>query len=347
MHHRHKVDAPSGTALMLGRAAAEGRGVKLEEVSVRARDGHTGERRRGDIGFATLRGGSVVGEHSVIFAADGERIELVHRAADRGIFARGAVKAALWGRGKGPGLFSHDGCAGDRRRQGKAIAGPARWPRSQEWLGRRQCRRLREWDREGTMPTATEQAGDKDGKDERSKWVGVYIGVLAVLLAICNVGGANATKDATHANIAAANTWAFFQAKNIRRNSIALAADDLELMLAAQPAMPDEAQEEVRGQDQGLPRAVSSLTTDPAKQEGLDELFVKGKLLEMERDVALRKDPYFDWSQALLQIAIVLASVHLIIGNMWLLGLSGGLGALGTLLMLNGFTLAVRLPFLS
>jgi 4-hydroxy-tetrahydrodipicolinate reductase len=106
MHHRHKVDAPSGTALMLGRAAAEGRGVKLESVSVRVRDGHTGARRRGDIGFATLRGGSNVGEHSVIFAAEGETVELVHRATDRGIFARGAVKAALWGRGKGPGLFS-------------------------------------------------------------------------------------------------------------------------------------------------------------------------------------------------------------------------------------------------
>jgi 4-hydroxy-tetrahydrodipicolinate reductase len=106
MHHRHKVDAPSGTALMLGRAAAEGRGVKLESASVRVRDGHTGARRRGDIGFATLRGGSNVGEHSVIFAADGETIELTHIATDRGIFARGAVKAALWGRGKGPGLFS-------------------------------------------------------------------------------------------------------------------------------------------------------------------------------------------------------------------------------------------------
>ena len=106
MHHRHKVDAPSGTALMLGRAAAAGRGAKLDAVSVRARDGHTGARRRGDIGFATLRGGSVVGEHSVLFAADGELIELTHRAADRGIFARGAVKAALWGRGKRPGLYN-------------------------------------------------------------------------------------------------------------------------------------------------------------------------------------------------------------------------------------------------
>jgi 4-hydroxy-tetrahydrodipicolinate reductase len=106
MHHRHKVDAPSGTALMLGEAAADGRGVALKDKAVRVRDGHTGERRRGDIGFATLRGGSVVGEHTVIFAADGERIELTHRAADRGIFARGAVKAAVWGRGKKPGLYT-------------------------------------------------------------------------------------------------------------------------------------------------------------------------------------------------------------------------------------------------
>lgn len=106
MHHRHKVDAPSGTALMLGEAAAEGRGIALKDHSVRVRDGHTGERQRGDIGFATLRGGNVVGEHSVVFAADGERIEISHKATDRGIFSRGAVKAALWGRGKGPGLFS-------------------------------------------------------------------------------------------------------------------------------------------------------------------------------------------------------------------------------------------------
>jgi 4-hydroxy-tetrahydrodipicolinate reductase len=106
MHHKHKVDAPSGTALMLGQAAAEGREVTLGDHSVRVRDGHTGARRRGDIGFATLRGGSVVGDHTVIFAGEGERIELTHKAADRSIFARGAVKAALWGGGKGPGLFT-------------------------------------------------------------------------------------------------------------------------------------------------------------------------------------------------------------------------------------------------
>ena len=106
MHHRAKVDAPSGTALMLGRAAAAGREIALEEHSVRARDGQTGPRKRGDIGFATLRGGSVVGEHSVIFAGAAETITLSHRATDRALFARGAVKAALWARDRKPGLYS-------------------------------------------------------------------------------------------------------------------------------------------------------------------------------------------------------------------------------------------------
>ena len=105
MHHRHKVDAPSGTALGLGRAAAAGRGVDLQERSVRSRDGHTGARRPGDIGFAALRGGDVVGDHSVIFAGPGERLELSHRAAGREIYARGAVRAAQWGHGKPPGLY--------------------------------------------------------------------------------------------------------------------------------------------------------------------------------------------------------------------------------------------------
>ncbi len=106
MHHRHKRDAPSGTALMLGEAAARGRDVSLKDKSVRTRDGEIGPRREGDIGFATLRGGDVVGEHRVIFAGPGERIELAHIASDREIFARGAVRAALWARGKPPGLYS-------------------------------------------------------------------------------------------------------------------------------------------------------------------------------------------------------------------------------------------------
>lgn len=106
MHHNRKVDAPSGTALMLGEAAAEGRGVNLSDAADRGRDGITGARRRGDIGFAALRGGDVVGEHEVIFAAAGERIVLSHIATDRAIFARGAIKAALWGRGREPGAYT-------------------------------------------------------------------------------------------------------------------------------------------------------------------------------------------------------------------------------------------------
>jgi 4-hydroxy-tetrahydrodipicolinate reductase len=106
MHHRLKVDAPSGTALLLGEAVARGRGVDLATHSARGRDGVTGARPTGEIGFASLRGGTVVGDHTVIFAGAGERIELSHRAEDRGVFARGALAAALWTRGKAPGLYS-------------------------------------------------------------------------------------------------------------------------------------------------------------------------------------------------------------------------------------------------
>ncbi len=105
MHHRMKVDAPSGTALLLGEAAAEGRGVALADTRVSTRDGHTGARRPGDIGFATLRGGTVVGDHSVVFAGAGERLTLSHHAEDRGIFARGAVRAAQWAFDRPPGLY--------------------------------------------------------------------------------------------------------------------------------------------------------------------------------------------------------------------------------------------------
>ena len=106
MHHRHKVDAPSGTALGLGEAAAKGRGVALEEVARKSRDGQVGARPKGEIGFATLRGGDVVGDHTVIFAADGERIEITHKASSREVFARGAVRAAMWAKKKKAGLYS-------------------------------------------------------------------------------------------------------------------------------------------------------------------------------------------------------------------------------------------------
>lgn len=106
MHHRNKVDAPSGTAYLLGKAAADGRAISLKDRSVRSRDGITGARKSGDIGFATLRGGSVIGDHTVIFAGGGERLELRHVAESRELFARGAVKAALWAKGQKPGLYN-------------------------------------------------------------------------------------------------------------------------------------------------------------------------------------------------------------------------------------------------
>ena len=106
MHHRHKVDAPSGTALLLGEAAAKGRAINVKDHSERGRDGITGARKAGDIGFASLRGGSVAGDHSVILASDNERIELVHRAENRTIFARGAVKAAVWLKQQKPGRYN-------------------------------------------------------------------------------------------------------------------------------------------------------------------------------------------------------------------------------------------------
>lgn len=105
MHHKHKIDAPSGTALMLGKAAADGRHVNLQQKSVRSRDGQTGARKAGDIGFATLRGGAVIGDHTVMFSSDAERIELTHKAQSREMFARGAVRAALWAKDQKPGLY--------------------------------------------------------------------------------------------------------------------------------------------------------------------------------------------------------------------------------------------------
>src|SRR5262249_11808996 len=106
MHHRHKVDSPSGTALALGEAAARGRKVALNDVARMVRKGQVGARPNGEIGFATLRGGDVIGDHTVIFASEGERIELTHKASSREIFARGAVRAALWAAGRKPGLYA-------------------------------------------------------------------------------------------------------------------------------------------------------------------------------------------------------------------------------------------------
>ncbi len=181
-------------------------------------------------------------------------------------------------------------------------------------------------------------------KDNRTRWIGVFIGILAVMLAICAMGGDNVDKDAARFNIDASNTWAFFQAKNMRRQSVRLAAEEFELMLVANPAIDAAARTTIQAKIDEYKALDKKLTSDPEKQEGLDELFVKGKALEAERDTALAQDPYFDWSNALLQIAIVLASVSIISGSLMLLAASGALGLAGALLMLNGFLMVVAVP---
>jgi hypothetical protein len=181
----------------------------------------------------------------------------------------------------------------------------------------------------------------------RDRWIGVYIGVLAVVLAITAMGGDNAAKTATAKNIAAANTWSFFQAKNVRRQIVRTQIENLELTLATSPELDEASKAAITAKISDYRAAEAKLTSDPQSGEGLDELYAKGKLLETERDLAMAQDPYFDYGQALLQIAIVLASIAIITGGNALLGLSGLLGALGIVFTANGFTLFVTVPWLS
>lgn len=185
----------------------------------------------------------------------------------------------------------------------------------------------------------------KENSRDRDKLIGVYIGILAVILAICNVGGGNASSTAMFKNIEASNLWGFFQAKNIRRQGLRLQADDLDAALASNPNMPEAARTMISEKISGYRAQAEKLTVDPEKKEGLDELFVKGKALEAERDEALKRGPYFDYGQALLQIAIVLASIAIIAGGNALLVLSFILGVIGTISAAGGFTLAFPLPF--
>ena len=199
------------------------------------------------------------------------------------------------------------------------------------------------WDELGRQAKAE---NDRD----RDRWIGVYIGILAVTLALCSMGGGNAAKDATLKNIEAANTWAFFQAKNMRRHTLRLAKSDLEILLVTQPGLTDDARSAVERKIADYAKQEEILTKDPekpeAQREGLDQLWEKGKRLEAERDVAMRKDPYFDYGEALLQIAIVLASIALITNGAALLAVSGVLAGLGVICTANGFMLFANLPFI-
>jgi hypothetical protein len=186
-----------------------------------------------------------------------------------------------------------------------------------------------------------------DGASEHhTRRIGIYVGILAVLLAICTMAGGNATKDAMRANVDATNMWAFFQAKNVRRVAMELSADELEALLLTQTNLQESARTRIEGKIKELREKAQAYKSDPKSGEGLDELFAKARQLEKDRDMALRRDPYFDYAQALLQISIVLASVALVAGGGLLLGISAAVGALGVLFMVNGMTLAVALPFI-
>jgi hypothetical protein len=191
------------------------------------------------------------------------------------------------------------------------------------------------------------QMAVEDNKADRDRLIGMFIAFLAVLLAVCSMGGSNSAKIAMQKQIEAANTWAFFQAKNLRRQAIRLQIEDLELMIANNPNLPIESKNPIFAKIASYREQDEQLTSDKKSGEGLDELFARGKALEAERDVALRQDPYFDYAQAFLQIAIVLASAAILVPQGWLLALSVVLAILGAILTVNGFTLAVTIPFIS
>jgi hypothetical protein len=189
------------------------------------------------------------------------------------------------------------------------------------------------------------EAIDSD-KTNRDRLIAVYIGILAVLLAVCGVGGGNAMKDATARNIEASNTWAFFQAKNIRRHDLRLQIGEFEVQLAGDPQLPDAARKLIDEKIAKYRKDEARLTSEPETGEGLNELLVKGKSLEVQRDRAMLRDPFFDYGQALLQVAIVLASIAIITGGTSLLVLSGLMAALGIVSTLNGFFLFFGAPFI-
>lgn len=184
------------------------------------------------------------------------------------------------------------------------------------------------------------EASDK----ERAKWIGVYIGALAVLLAICSMLGSNSTKDATRANIEASNTYAFYQARNIRQLALRNQSEQLETVLAAYPGLTEDVRRKLQDRIREHLAVADRYESDPKTNEGKKELLAKARRLEAERDIALRRDPYFDLAQALLQIAIVLGSVAIITDGRVVLAASVAAAVLGGAMLLNGAFLILRVP---
>lgn len=187
-----------------------------------------------------------------------------------------------------------------------------------------------------------QEAHEKSG----SKWVAVYIAMLAVALAITGMGASNAMKDMLSNNIEASNLWAFFQAKTIRKTSIDAAADQFGLILAANPSMPEAARKQFEATVKRYRDTSARYESEPDTREGRKELVARAKEKEKARDMAQRRDPYFDFAEALIQIAIVLASVSLITRTSLLLIVSFAMSGLGIFLSANGFLLFAKVAFL-
>lgn len=193
---------------------------------------------------------------------------------------------------------------------------------------------------------AAELMDQNRATDRFKQRAAIGIAILAMLLAVTGLGGQNATKEALNSNIQAANLYSFFQAKSIRQTSFTLAADTFELAFAADPSLSEPARAALRTKFEQYRRTVARYESEPDTQEGKKELIARAKAEEAKRDHALKQDPYFDYAEALLQIAIVLISVAIVAELSWLAFFGGGLGLLGALLMINGYTLLVELPFL-
>ncbi|MFN3348211.1 DUF4337 domain-containing protein [Pseudorhodoplanes sp.] len=194
---------------------------------------------------------------------------------------------------------------------------------------------------------AAELMDQEKTRDTFKQRAAIIIAIFAMILAITSLGGSNAGKEAVNNNILASNFWSFFQAKNMRQTSFALAADELELRLAQNdPALSPELQAELKKKAEAYRKTVARYESEPETREGKKELIQRAREYEAKRDHALKQDPYFDYAEALLQIAIVLISVAIVADIVWLSFVGGALGIAGALLSLNGFHLFVELPFL-
>lgn len=183
--------------------------------------------------------------------------------------------------------------------------------------------------------------------DNRTRWIGVYIAALAVLLSIATMIGQNAEKEAAKANLDATNLWAFFQAKNIRREQFRVAAENMRLKLAENPDLAPEARSMIKASLEKYDEKIARYTSDKKRNEGLDELWERAKSIEKTRDDLLARDPYFDYGEAFIQISIVLASVAIVTGGATALVLSVIIGAIGLVATANGVWMFASLPFLS